>query len=111
MAKKIEFKTASTIRARQAQQIPEEVSKKVDEWIFSTSNEPAPTQENNQIASPRDPYPWQDMNTDKNQEGKTIRLNINISVQLHKSIKKACADQEISITDFVTQLLEGRLGS
>lgn len=103
MGKKIIFKTASMIRNQQEKPIPEDVTKKIDDWIKSSSQENNPpetevTTENRRLSPPAI------------QESKIVRLNFNISADMHKKIKKTCVDKGLSITDFVTQLLEKEMG-
>lgn len=103
MGKKIIFKTASMIRNQQEQPIPADVTKKIDDWIMSNpDNNPLNVNESaeNKIIS----HPVV-------QESRTIRLNINISSETHKEIKKVCVDRGVSITDFVTNLLQKEIGS
>ena len=103
MGKKIIFKTASMIRNPQEQPIPADVTKRIDDWIMSNpDNNPLNVNEaleNKNISLPA------------TQENRTIRLNINISSETHKEIKKVCVDRGVSITDFVTNLLQREIGS
>lgn len=100
MGKKIEFKTASMIRGQQPQQLPDDVTKKIDAWIMSNPDnkpmEPERTAEQN-------------VNVPAMQTHKTVRLNINIAIDTHKEVKKICAERGVSITDFVTQLLHNEM--
>lgn len=100
MGKKIVFKTASMIRSKSEQPLPEEVTKKIDEWIKTEDNSSEDRSSKTKISS--SPL--------SAQENKTIRLNINISTITHKEIKKLCAEKGLSITDFVTRLLQKEIG-
>lgn len=101
MKKKIVFKTASMIRNPQEQNIPADVSRKIDDWIMENPDN-KPLNAHN-IVEKKDYLPIM-------QENKIVRLNINISPNIHKAIKKVCVDKGISITDFVTHLLENEIG-
>lgn len=101
MKKKIVFKTAAMIRNPQEQNIPTEVSQKIDDWIMDLPH--------------NKPREVKDIEAKENalpiiQENKIVRLNINISTEIHKAIKKVCVDKGISITDFVTHLLQEEIG-
>lgn len=101
MARKIIFKTASMVRDQHKQSIPEDVTKKIDDWIKSTPENISP---NPGVASTEN-KPSHLVSS----ENKTIRLNLNISNSIHKEIKKICAEKGISITDFVTRLLQNEI--
>lgn len=103
MAKKIIFKTASMVRDQHNKQaIPEDVTKKIDDWIKSTSENIAT---NSEASTEKKTAPQE-----VNNENKIVRLNLNISNSIHKEIKKICAEKGISITDFVTHLLQNEIG-
>jgi hypothetical protein len=101
MKKKIVFKTAAMIRNPQEQNIPAEISQKIDDWIMDQSDN-TPTEVKNNVAK--------DNTMPIVEENKIVRLNINISTNTHKAIKKVCVDKGISITDFVTHLLQNEIG-
>lgn len=102
MAKKIIFKTASMVRDQHRQSIPEDVTKKIDDWIKSTPENISTSLEANTEKKPSELVALP--------ENKTVRLNLNISNSTHKEIKKICAEKGISITDFVTRLLQNEIG-
>jgi ribosome-binding protein aMBF1 (putative translation factor) len=102
MGKKIIFKTASMIRNQQEKTIPEDITKKIDDWIKSSSQENNPSETEVKTENKH-------LNPPAVQDRRTVRLNLNISADIHKKIKKACVDKGLSITDFVTQLLENEL--
>ena len=111
MGKKIIFKTASMIRSQQEQHIPEDVSRKIDDWIMSNPDNKPMEVENAQVNENISfPFVQEHKTARLNQENKTVRLNINISTNTHKEIKKVCVDKGISITDFVTNLLQNEIG-
>lgn len=107
MKKKISFKSASDIRSHQAQQIPEDVSNQLDAWIAAGEKKNktiAITQNNSQNVVDISGISSTETPSDKN-----VRLNINLSGKTHHSLKLACLQKNMTITDFIKQLIESEL--
>jgi hypothetical protein len=104
MKKKISIKSASDIRLHQHQQIPEKISEQLDAWISGEKkNETKNTEE---VIVPKNAVSsiYSQIFTEKN-----VRLNINLPEKVHHSLKVACLEKNMTITNFIKQLIESEL--
>jgi hypothetical protein len=104
MKKKISIKSASDIRFQPHQQIPEKISNQLDAWIAGESGVKniASVEKNN--ATDISNHLSKQSSSDK-----SVRLNINLPNSVHHSLKLACLNKGMTITNFIKKLIENEI--
>jgi hypothetical protein len=103
MKKKITIKSATSLRNNQMLVIPDEITKQVDDWIHSPTTQELPTLP---IQTNTEELAAQDLSSIHT---KTVRLNINIPIELHKNLKRMCIEKGKTITKTTIDLIKKEL--
>jgi hypothetical protein len=104
MKKKISIKSASDLRLKPHQQIPEKISNQLDAWIAGE-----PVVKNIVSVEKNNTTNINNHLSKQSSSEKSVRLNINLPNSVHHSLKLACLHKEMTITNFIKKLIENEL--